>query len=143
MLNTGQVSQFRSEGYTLVPGFFDPAETRALQQEVAALKRNGRFRNVATQGDGESSTVDTEGVNLQMVPMDNHSELFRAIAFCDKVVSSVTELLGEPAYKILDQSFYKPSHLGLPTNWHQDNAYFRIADPLKGTAMWIAIDCDC
>jgi len=25
------------------------------------------------------------------------------------------------------------------TNWHQDNAYFQISDPLKGTAMWIAV----
>ena len=25
------------------------------------------------------------------------------------------------------------------TNWHQDNAYFQIDDPLKGTAMWTAV----
>ena len=34
----------------------------------------------------------------------------------------------------------KPAKTGLPTNWHTDNAYFRISDPLAGTAMWIAID---
>jgi phytanoyl-CoA hydroxylase len=140
VLSSAQISQFGREGYTIVPDFFDQREVHALQQEVDKLKREGRFRNVATKGDGETATLASEGVNLQMVPMDNHSELFRAIAFCDKVVLSVTELVGEPAYKILDQSFYKPSRVGLPTNWHQDNAYFRITDPLKGTAMWIAID---
>ena len=27
---------------------------------------------------------------------------------------------------------------GIGTNWHQDNAYFKIRDPMRGTAMWIA-----
>src|SRR5205823_6961542 len=28
---------------------------------------------------------------------------------------------------------------GMGTNWHQDNAYFHIDDPLLGTAMWTAV----
>ena len=39
----------------------------------------------------------------------------------------------------LDQVFLKPPRDGMGTNWHQDNAYFKISDPLKGTAMWIAV----
>ena len=35
--------------------------------------------------------------------------------------------------------FLKPGRHGAGTAWHQDNAYFKIADPLRGTAMWIAI----
>jgi ectoine hydroxylase-related dioxygenase (phytanoyl-CoA dioxygenase family) len=38
----------------------------------------------------------------------------------------------------LDQVFLKPPRDGMGTHWHQDNAYFKISHPLKGTAMWIA-----
>ena len=37
--------------------------------------------------------------------------------------------------------FLKPGGgLGTGTRYHQDNGYFRISDPLKGTGMWIAVD---
>ena len=49
-----------------------------------------------------------------------------AIGFCDPVVLH------------LDQVFLKPGKQGMGTNWHQDNAYFQIEDPLQGTAMWTA-----
>jgi ectoine hydroxylase-related dioxygenase (phytanoyl-CoA dioxygenase family) len=39
----------------------------------------------------------------------------------------------------LDQVFLKPEKHGAGTNWHQDNAYFQIPDPLKGTALWTAV----
>jgi len=55
------------------------------------------------------------------------------------VLQAVTQLLGEPVLLHLDQVFLKPPRDGMGTNWHQDNAYFKISDPLKGTAMWIAI----
>jgi ectoine hydroxylase-related dioxygenase (phytanoyl-CoA dioxygenase family) len=35
--------------------------------------------------------------------------------------------------------FLKPGQHGTGTSWHQDNAYFKIADPLRGTAMWVAV----
>ena len=51
----------------------------------------------------------------------------------------VESLLGHPVAKILDQSFYKPAGDGMGTNWHTDNAYFQMGNPLGGLAMWIAI----
>jgi phytanoyl-CoA hydroxylase len=48
-------------------------------------------------------------------------------------------LIGDPVVLRLDQVFLKPAHDGAGTSWHQDNGYFKISDPLKGTAMWIAV----
>ncbi len=138
MLAQQQVRYFRAEGYLLVPHFFDADEVEALRSEVARFRREGRLRNVATEGDGQTPT--TEQVNLQLVPLAPHSMLFRALPFCEKVLRSASQLLGDPVVKILDQLFLKPARQGLPTNWHADNAYFRIRDPLKGAAMWIAVD---
>jgi ectoine hydroxylase-related dioxygenase (phytanoyl-CoA dioxygenase family) len=71
--------------------------------------------------------------------MSPHSDLFRALPFAPKVVEAVRELIGDPVVLHLDQVFLKPAKHGAGTNWHQDNAYFQLADPLKGTAVWTAV----
>ena len=121
----------------MVPAFFSDAEVAAMRRQVDEWHEAGRLRNVSTSGDGQTHSDDV--VNLQLVPLWPHAELFRALPFAPKVVSAVTDLIGTPACRILDQLFYKPPRIGGPTNWHTDNAYFRISDPLKGTAMWIAL----
>ena len=136
-LTDTQVQQFRSDGYTTVPAFFTKAEVTAMRQQVDQWREAGLLRNVATAGDGQTPSQDCE--NLQLVPLFPHGELFRALPFHPKVVAAVTDLIGSPACRILDQLFYKPPRIGGATSWHTDNAYFRISVPLRGTAMWIAL----
>ena len=138
MLSDTQVQHYLEHGYTLAPQFFDPDELSALRAEVSRFRASGLLRNVATDGDGRTPTV--QQVNLQLVPIAPHSPLFRALPFADKVQTAVRQLLGARVVKILDQLFLKPAGRGLPTNWHTDNAYFRIRDPLRGCALWIAVD---
>ena len=49
------------------------------------------------------------------------------------------QLIGDPVRLRLDQIFLKPGKHGVGTNWHQDNAYFQIPDPLLGVALWTAV----
>jgi phytanoyl-CoA hydroxylase len=135
-LSAQQVEQFRTQGFLIVPKFFSPRETQAIQNEVSRLKHIGKLRNVATAGDGK--THSDKAKNLQLCPMYKHSTLFRALPFDPKVISAVSSLIGDPVVLQLDQVFLKPGGDGAGTSWHQDNAYFKIADPLMGTAMWIA-----
>jgi phytanoyl-CoA hydroxylase len=137
ILRPEQVRQFRDVGYVAAPEFFDQREVAAMQAEIARLTREGFLRNVATEGDGK--TPSTSMRNLQLCPMYRHSPLFRALPFDPRVTEAVSQLIGDPVVLRLDQVFLKPARDGMGTNWHQDNAYFRISDPLKGTAMWIAI----
>ena len=136
-LSTDQVRQFREIGFLAVPEFFSETEVRALQAEVERLQSEGIFRNVATEGDG--ATASTSRQNLQIVPLHPHSDLIKAFPFHPKVIEYVTGLIGDRVVVHLDQVFLKPARTGLGTNWHQDNAYFRVKDPLKGVAMWIAV----
>ena len=136
-LNDQHVSQFQREGYTSVPHFFDTREVKALQREVERFKREGLVRNVATDGDGQ--TPCTDRANLQLIPLHDKSDLIRALPFVASVRQAIAQLIGTPAILHLDQMFLKPGRHGTGTDWHQDNAYFKIADPLKGTAMWVAI----
>lgn len=136
-LSAAQVQQFRDEGYVPVPHFFKAREVAALQADIRRLVLAGLLRNVATAGDGQ--TPSGSRANLQICPMSPQSSLVRALPFEPKVTEAVTALLGERVLLHLDQCFLKPARHGSGTNWHQDNAYFKIADPAKGTALWIAI----
>jgi ectoine hydroxylase-related dioxygenase (phytanoyl-CoA dioxygenase family) len=132
-----QLDRFQTEGYIAIPDFWNKLETTAIQNEISRLKRDGLLRNVATEGDGK--TPSTARQNLQLCPMYNKSDFVRAMPFSDKVTRAVSELIGDPVLLHLDQVFLKPACSGAGTNWHQDNAYFKITNPLKGTAMWTAV----
>lgn len=136
-LSKRQIEQFRTEGFTSEPALFSAREVRAMQAEVERFKREGLLRNVATAGDGKTPAATVR--NLQLCPMFNKSPLFRALPFKTEVIAAVTDLLGDEVLLHLDQIFLKPGGDGMGTNWHQDNAYFKIADPLKGTALWVAV----
>lgn len=135
-LSDAQVRQFRERGYVLVPDLFRD-EVPVIRSEVERLRRAGKLRNVATDNDGQTRSQTRE--NLQLCPMYSHSRLFRALPFAPKVIETVESLIGSPIMLHLDQVFLKPPKSGMGTSWHQDNAYFKIRDPLRGTAMWIAV----
>ncbi len=132
-----QIDRFREHGYAVLSTFWSDREVEALQAEVNRFKREGLLHNVATEGDG--TTHSTKTSNLQLCPMSPHSELFKALPFAPKVHQAVSELIGDPVVLHLDQVFLKPSRNGSGTNWHQDNAYFKLDNPMMGTAMWTAV----
>jgi len=136
-LTPTQIQQFQEHGYLAIPKLFSEKEVAAMQAEIARLNREGYLRNVATDGDGKTPSRSLK--NLQLCPMYRHSHLFRALPFDPKVIEAVSQLIGDPVVLHLDQVFLKPGRDGMGTHWHQDNAYFKISDPMKGTAMWIAI----
>ncbi len=136
-LTEAQRTQFREEGYIVVHHFFTGREIAAMRAELERFKRDGLLRNVATDGDGttHSKTV----ANLQICPITPQSDFYRALPFHPQVVAVVRQLIGDPVRHHLDQIFLKPGGHGMGTSWHQDNAYFKISDPSKGTGMWVAL----
>ena len=119
-MTSEQARHFREHGFVAVPTFFDARETAAIRAEVERLKREGFLRNVATDGDGKTTSQTTH--NLQLCPMYRQSPLFRALPFAEKVAGAVRDLLGDPLILHLDQVFLKPGKTGTGTNWHQDKA---------------------
>ena len=108
-----------------------------MRVELERFKREGLMRNVATDGDGK--THSTTQQNLQICPITPKSEFYRALPFHPQVLAVVSQLIGDPVAHHLDQIFLKPPQSGAGTGWHQDNAYFHLADPTKGTGMWVAL----
>ena len=137
MLTDDQIRTFHDQGCVIVAGFFDRREIAAMGTELERLRNAGSGRNVAT--DGDSETESKTKVNYQIIPLNTVSNLFRAYPFQAKVIDAVTACIGRPFVRQLDQVFIKPAGHGVGTNWHQDNAYFRIADPTRAVGMWTAL----
>ena len=138
MLSSDLIEFYKEKGYLVIENFFSKKEVKALQLEVKRLKDEGFFKNIATDGDGK--TTSNKVVNYQVIPLNDKSKLIRSLPFDKKVVDAVSSLIGNSFNLLLDQMFIKPPKIGVGTNWHQDNAYFKITNPMGGTAMWIAID---
>jgi ectoine hydroxylase-related dioxygenase (phytanoyl-CoA dioxygenase family) len=136
-LSQAQRDAYSRDGYFAIPHFFDAREVRAMVAELERFKREGLGRNVATDGDGK--TQSRTRVNFQIIPLNDKSALFRALPFADKVKSVVGQCIGEPFVRYLDQIFLKPGKSGAGTQWHTDNAYFKISDVTKGVGLWIAL----
>lgn len=136
-LSAAESAHWHQHGWVAVPDFFDADEIAILRDEVTRLQSIGRLRNVATEGDGV--TTSTRVMNLQLCPIGPHSRPIRALGYAGKVASAICSLLGPTACQAQDQVFLKPARHGAGTNWHTDNAYFKSDIVAAGTGMWIAI----
>jgi len=94
MLTTEQVQQFKDEGYLALPDFFTADEIKAMLAELERFKQEGLGRNVATDGDGE--TTSTTQINYQIIPLNDKSTLFRAMPFHPKIIAYLGQLIGTP-----------------------------------------------
>jgi ectoine hydroxylase-related dioxygenase (phytanoyl-CoA dioxygenase family) len=137
MLTDAQAREFAEQGYTTAPAFFSAREVAAMRSELDRFQREGKLRNVATEGDGK--THSQTAFNLQICPLSHASHLYRAMKFAPKLVAAVRQCIGDPIAFRLDQIFLKPGRHGAGTNWHQDNAYFGQPDPASGVGVWTAL----
>jgi phytanoyl-CoA hydroxylase len=136
-LSADQLARYERDGYFAIPDFFDKREVAAMVAELGRFKREGLGRNVATDGDGQ--THSRTRINFQIIPLNDKSTLFRALPYHPKVVAAISQCIGDPFVRYLDQIFLKPGKSGAGTQWHTDNAYFKISDPTKGVGLWIAL----
>jgi len=132
-----QQEQFQKQGYCILPDMFTKREVVAMCAELDRFKREGLLRNVTTEGDGKTHSLDK--INLQICPITPKSTFYRSLQFHPKVIVAVGNLIGNPFVFYLDQIFLKPPKQGQGTSWHQDNAYFKVSDPAKGVGMWVAL----
>lgn len=136
-LTAEQSANYARDGYFAVPDFFSKREVAAMVAELERFKREGLGRNVATDGDGQ--THSRTKINFQIIPLNDKSMLFRALPYHPKVVATIGQCIGEPFVRYLDQIFLKPGQSGAGTQWHVDNAYFKVSDVTKGIGMWVAL----
>ena len=97
-LSKAQLLRFRNDGCIWFEGFFTPRETRALRLELERIYdvelKHGTGINCAVQENGTKRDNYGERQNLQVIPLNNRSDLHKALIFNAKVLSVVEQLIG-------------------------------------------------
>ena len=140
-ITQSHVEEFKIKGFTKLDNFWTKEELTAIKDALYSLQKQGKLNNVATEDDGETHTEEDK--NLQLCPLMPEHLLFESLPFIAKVGDAISKLIladeKESCCCYLSQTFWKPAKHGLGTGWHQDNAYFKLSDGKKGTAMWTAV----
>ena len=134
LLSDHQVAEYHQDGYTLVPGFFDPDEIALLAR--AAKEDHELDRRSFGRADGEGGVVR---LSLWNHPGDG---IYGMFARCERMVRSAEKLLGGEVYHYHSKMILKDPKVGGAWTWHQDYGYWYqngVLFPLL-TSVFIAVD---
>lgn len=132
-----KVEEYKKQGFCMVPGLFSEVEIgqmrEAIERYIANNGGNLTGRQINFSGDKVNSIHtlhQSEDGFFQNLLSDQRIREFASKFLEDEAVSRAAEL------------FAKPAKVGLPSPWHQDDAYWCV-DNHNGLTIWIALDhCD-
>jgi hypothetical protein len=104
------------------------------------VRRAESLHNVVVQSNGESGEGQPRLENLQVHYMCHHDEVILTFLYSKRLLDIVEDLIGSDIRLFFEQGFWKPPRHGAPTNWHQDNGYFKLLNSSDGVGCWIALD---
>jgi len=133
-LSQAQLDAFDRDGYLFFPGLFQPAEIKALTDEVPALYAQRRPENV------REKTGDVVRTNFAA---HLYSAPFARLARHPRMVEPVKQVFGEDVYMHQFKINGKQAFDGDVWQWHQDYGTWRADDQMpEARAMNVAIFLD-
>lgn len=140
-----ELFEFYEKGFVRPGRILDDARVEALRGVIARRKENPEeaFDLLDPSLWPETRDADEERPERSvdfLFDLWRTDETFRSLAFDPVIAGWARQLLGYPAVRILeDNALDKGPHVGGALRWHQDWAYWPIAQPSAVTA-WIALD---
>ena len=132
-----ELKQYKEDGFCVVRGFFSKQEVHDIAVAVDAFieresdSLKGRQINFT---DGQVNSIHTL--------VGSSDGFFYNLLNGDKTKNFASLFLEDVAVSRASELFAKPAKVGLPSPWHQDNAYWCV-DNANGLTIWIALDeCD-
>ena len=113
----GHVSQFQRDGFLRVPGLFRADEMECLLKIAKAdlsLAENARNK---TDANGRATLL-----TVRNELKDN--DIYSTIARCERIVESMSSLLGDEVYHYHHKMMLKEPRVGGAWQWHQDYGYW-------------------
>jgi ectoine hydroxylase-related dioxygenase (phytanoyl-CoA dioxygenase family) len=139
-----QHSAYLRDGYIKYGELLTPPALALLKRHYIKIyddvRTAGLLHNVAVQSNGESGEEQAISENLQIHYMCHHDEVILAFLYSKRLLDIVQDLIGPDIRLFFEQGFWKPPLHGAPTNWHQDNGYFKLINSSDGVGCWIALD---
>jgi len=132
-----ELKQYKLDGVCVVRSFFSAKEVSDIAAAVSAF-----IERESTGLKGRQIHFTDGHVNSIHVLMNSSDGFFFNLLHNDKTKGLASILLEDDAVPRASELFAKPAEVGLPSPWHQDNAYWCV-DNHNGLTIWIALDeCD-
>ncbi len=123
---------------------YSPPREGGNQAGASYRSRESRFFFQLEKG-FDPAGQDAETIELKVrkfMWFENEHPVFRQIALENEALRTILRQIFEDTAPVLYQSMalIKPPHVGVEKPWHQDNAYFSVADLDRVAGLWIALD---
>jgi ectoine hydroxylase-related dioxygenase (phytanoyl-CoA dioxygenase family) len=139
-LTEEQLTQYREEGFVVVPGLFDREDLRAAENAIDELTERAvkDSANLAEVLELEPEPVEGRRVPRRLYNPFLAHEGFRSIATHEKLLGCIEDLIG-PHIDIQHSKLnMKPAHVGSVVEWHQDLPFFpHTNDDLVSTLVYL------
>jgi phytanoyl-CoA hydroxylase len=137
VLNQGDISFFKGNGYLVVRNLTSPQDLSQLRQIYERM-----FRDRTGLADGnyfDLASADAEAKVLpQMTDMARYEPALRDTMIWKNAEAVARQLLGPTATYVFDHGIRKPPN-GPATRWHQDFAYYDIFTRYHSVTFWIPL----
>ena len=140
-LTAAQVAFFWENGFLNVGKVLEDNEIDLLRSEYDyefGLGKVGQrpVRNLAPKDDGQEGA---EKEMLQFMQISEHNIHFLKLAYHQRILDIIEDILGPNIQLYHNQALYKPAYHGGPIFWHQDNAYWQCR-PANIVSCWLTLD---
>jgi phytanoyl-CoA hydroxylase len=140
VLSQEQIDDYTTDGYLRLGKILDEGQIKLLQDEydweLEKARREHYLTNLAAEGD-ETTTANAQ--LLQVYDVSKRNILFRRLAYADKILDVVEDLIG-PNIRLLGAHLVsKPPNHGSVVFWHQDNHFHRCC-PANMVSGWLTLD---
>ncbi len=143
MLTREQIDHYRTEGYTVSPGF-------VTEEEVAAMREDmDRTSAGATLAAHDRSRLEMEpnqppdGTRVRRIYEPcTHYPLFRELSELPRLLDCVESLVGPDIDFHYSKINMKPPSIGSVVDWHQDLSYYPLTNADSVTVLIYLDDAD-
>jgi len=139
-LTDEQLTQYREEGFVVIPGLFSREDFRSADAAIDELTERAVNdpANLAKVLELEPEPVDGKRIPRRLYNPFLAHEGFRSIATHEKLLGCIEDLVG-PHIDIQHSKLnMKPAHVGSVVEWHQDLPFFpHTNDDLVTTLIYL------
>ncbi len=145
-ITTEQWEHYQEHGYIIVRDLFSPGEVREMVAECDAIHRGDYGELFAGSAQiepefAEAAKKDPAVGRLarKFGAVVERSAIFRKYLLKEKLVQTITDILGPDVMLFRDILMMKPAKVGSKMPWHQDSNYWPIR-PTDLCSVWTALD---
>jgi len=143
MLSSGQVNQYKQEGYCVCAEFLTAGEVGNILEEINSISAG------ATVANHDSTRMEMEphqapdGTRIRRIYEPcTHYGVFRALSESGAVLDAVEQLLGPHLRFHYSKINMKPAAMGSVVDWHQDLAYYPLTNQDSLAVLFYLDDTD-